>query len=381
MENTKDLNSKPVAKPNAFRIALVHDDFMQWGGAERVMAVVAEQFSDAPMYTLMADERVLSQAHISPDRVVTSWLDRLPGKKMLNKVLFPFYQTAFEQFDFSNFDLVFSTSTRFAHGIITKPTTKHIAYIHSPFRGFWDPRMYFDHQRFGNVFRIGLSPLLSRMRLSDFIAGQRPDELYGNSSVVVQRIKKYYRRHANLLFPFVDINRFTDEKAPLFQLPEKYMVVMSRLVEWKRIDLAIEACRELKIPLVVIGTGSAFEKLRSLGNEHTIMAGYLSDNEASYVLRRSVALIHPQYEDFGMTIVEAHACGIPVVAYNKGGAQDTVVSNVTGVLFEEQTVDSLKRALVSVETQNWQKDTLVEHAQMFSKELFIERIKTLCYET
>ncbi|PIZ45936.1 glycosyl transferase [candidate division WWE3 bacterium CG_4_9_14_3_um_filter_41_6] len=372
MTNSKTSNIK--------RIALVHDDFMQWGGAERVMAAIAHEFPDAPIYTSMVDSRVIAKTGIDPKRFRTSVFDALPAKRVFNKVLFAWYPHVFENFDFTDFDLVFSTSTRFAHGVITKPSTKHISYIHSPFRGFWDPHQYFEHKRFGDMTRNILSPLLSRMRKTDYISAQRADVVYGNSTAVVERINKYYRRDAQVLFPFVDTVRFSRETPPEFKLPDNYVVVISRLVEWKRIDLAIQACNKLNLPLVVLGTGSAYAQLSHLSGRHTIMAGYVSDEQASYILNRARALIHPQYEDFGMTTLEANACGVPVVAYNKGGAQDTVIDGTTGVLFDEQTVNSLVEAIQRVDTVRWDGQKLKTHAQRFSKEVFISQIQKICYE-
>ena len=370
-----------IQEPVTPKIALVHDDFVQWGGAERVMAAIAHEFPGAPIFTSMVTSDVIKKTGIDATRFRTSILDKLPAKAFINKVLFYLYPLVFEQFDFSDFDIVFSTSTRFAHGIVTKPTTKHISYIHSPFRGFWEPRMYFGSGKIGTMVRRLLSPLLSNMRLTDYISGQRADVVYGNSSIVVKRINKYHRRDAEVLFPFVDFERFNGEEKPSFDLPDNYMVVMSRLVEWKRIDVAIDACQELNIPLVIIGTGAAYKKLASRATGSTIMAGYLTDKEASYVLRHSVALLHPQYEDFGMTIIEANACGIPVVAYNKGGARDTVISNETGILFESQTADDLKVALKRVPEISWDKTKLVNHAKGFSREVFVDRLHSICNET
>ncbi|MCA9392455.1 glycosyltransferase, partial [candidate division WWE3 bacterium] len=354
--------------PQSRKIAIVHDDFMQWGGAERLVASLAAEFPAATIYTSMADDAVLAKAGISRDRLRTSFLDRLPFKKSLNKLLFRIYPIVFENFVFDDYEVVISSSTRFAHGVITKPTTKHIAYVNSPFRGFWQPKMYFGDGLGGKVQRLILSPILSRLRQWDYVAGQRADVIFGNSSIVRYRLKKYYRRDdAEVFYPFVDFERFQKVEKPELKLPQKYFIVVSRIVEWKRIDIVVEACNKVGAALVVVGSGSYLGKLKKIGGDNVIFPGFLSDAEVSYLMRNAQALIHPQYEDFGMTIIEANFCETPVIAYKAGGALDTVVEAKTGEFFNYQTVDDLAQRLERFDSSIYKGEDLVENAKRFSK--------------
>jgi len=362
------------------KIAIVHDDFMQWGGAERLVAALAGLFPDAPVYTSMLDEEVVRKSGIEQSRFVTNGLNRVPFKKKLNKVVFPLYPVFFEGFDFSSFDLVISSSTRFAHGVITKPTTQHIAYINSPFRGFWEPDLYFGRTRKGRVLKTVLLPILSYLRGWDFVAGQRPDVLIGNSSTAQARILKYYKREAEVVYPFVDLERFEQEEKPSFDVPGEFYLVVSRLVEWKKIDLAVAAFNRMGKNLIVIGNGPQKSHLISLaGSTVQVPSAFINDAQVTYLLRRARALIHPQKEDFGMTIVEANACGVPVIAYKKGGALDTIIEDETGLFFNEQTVEALVAAVKRFEneTQTYASDKLKQHATRFSKKVFLQKWEEL----
>lgn len=357
------------------KIAIIHDDFIQWGGAERLVAALAELFPDAPIYTSMVDEDVVKKSGIDRSRFIASSLDKIPFRSQLNKALFAFYPMVFESFDFTGFDLVVSSSTRFAHGIITKPDTQHIAYVNSPFRGFWEPNLYFGKSLQGRFLKKLLAPFLSYFRGWDFIAGQRPNLIIANSSTAQARIKKYYRRDSKIIFPFVDLKRFKQKEKPAFEMPNQYYVIISRLVEWKKIDVVVKAFNQIKKNLIVIGEGPFKKGLQSLAGPTIQVVGFLNDQQATYNLKRAKALIHPQKEDFGMTILEANACEIPVIAFKKGGALDTVVDGKTGIFFAEQTEQSLINTLEEFENRTFNKEELIQHAQNFSKEIFFEEWK------
>ncbi len=355
------------------RIAIVHDDFMQWGGAERLVAVLAQTFPNAPIYTSMLDEEVVKKSKIARDRFITSWLNKLPLKKTANKLFFSLYPVVFEGFDFLDYDLVISSSARFAHGIITSPDTHHVAYVNSPFRGFWDTKSYFGDSVKGKLLKTLLAKKLSRLRMWDFVAGQRPDKLFGNSKAVVSRIKKYWRRDAEAFYPFVDFNRFSKEQKVSFELPEEYFVIVSRLIEWKRIDLVVDAFNNMGKSLVIIGDGPDKKRLMSIAKENVIFTNFLPEEQVTYLLKNATALIHPQKEDFGMTIPEANYCGTPVIAYAEGGALETVKEKETGVFFHNQTVDDLVDAVESFNKDDFDRDDLIENAKRFSKEIFVNR--------
>lgn len=357
------------------KIALAHDDFMQWGGAERVVTQWAKVFPEAPIFTIAVSEDVRSKTGLSRDRFKTTWIDHLPFKQRLNRVLFPFYPVAFEAFQFNEYDVVLSSSARFAHGLITPPETVHIAYIHSPFRGFWEPRMYFGDSAMGVFQRRLLSPLLVKMRQWDYIAGQRPNHLVGNSKTISKRIAKYWRRDSDSIYPFVDIERFSQSQPPHIGLPDKYFVVVSRLVEWKRIDIVVEAFNELGIPLLVIGSGSYKSELERLAKDNILFPGFVSDAELTHIVSNAEALIHPQREDFGMTVVEANACGTPVIAYAAGGATETVVEGMNGMFFYEQTSQSLREAVKKFNPEMYNNEHMRDHASTFSIDAFSQAWK------
>lgn len=359
------------------KLAIVHDDFMQWGGAERLVKAVADMYPDASIFTAMVDSQVVSKSGIDPKRFVVSALDKLPLKRGFNKGLFSLYPTVFEQFDFSDFETVFSSSARFAHGVITRPFTRQIAYINSPFRGFWDPKMYFGSSVTGRFMRTLLTPELSRLRQCDFIAGQRPDVLIANSKTVRDRIRKYWRRDSSVIYPFVDLDRFSHEETPDLVLPGKYFVVISRLVEWKRIDIAIKACENVNVPLFIIGTGKNQSELAKISGNETHLLGYLPDPQTTYILKRAQALIHPQLEDFGMTVIEANAVGTPVVAYGAGGATETILQGQTGELFKEQSVESLVSVLANFDRGRYNQETIIGHARSFSRTRFEYEIQNV----
>ena len=336
------------------------------------MAALAELLPNAPVYTSMADPAVIEKSKIDPMRFRTTWMDKLPLKRKLNKPLFPWYPMTFESIDFSEFDLVISSSTRFAHGIITKPHTTHVAYINSPFRGFWETRTYFGRSKWKQALMYLLSPTISYLREWDFVAGQRPDHILANSRTAQERVEKYYRRKdSGVLFPFVDLGRFAEESKPAMHVPSKYFIVVSRLVEWKRIDLAIQAANKLNKNLIVVGTGPYLHELAKLAGPTVTLAGFLSDAETTYLLKRATALIHPQKEDFGMTVIEANSLGTPVIAFAQGGATETVVDGKTGTFFEVQTPESLAEQMNVFDAERFDKNVMMAHAQKFTKEAFL----------
>lgn len=351
------------------KVAIVHDDFMQWGGAERLVAYLTQMFPDAAVFTSMIDDTVIQKSGIDAARINTSWVDKLPFKKSFNRPLFFLYPFIFEAIDFNDYDLVISSSARFAHGVITQPQSKHIAYINSPFRGFWEPSAYFQ----GGLGRIAYTLLfrrLSQLRIWDYTAGQRPDAIIANSQTVKDRIKKYYHRDAEVIYPFVEFQRFHAEKSPSVDLPDDYCIILSRLVAWKKIDYVIDAFNQHAKNLVIIGTGEDEVRLRKLAGPSVVFTGFIPDDEATYIIKRAQALIHPQKEDFGMTVIEANYCGVPVIAFNAGGARETVMQGVTGELYNQQNKEALMGVVEEFKNERYRQDDLRAHAAKFSQASF-----------
>lgn len=347
------------------KIALVHDDLVQYGGAERVLAGLSEIFPDAPIYTSLFDKN-------NPDlvrqfkgkKVSTSFLQKIPGWKVLYKILLPLYPLAFEQFDFSGFDLVISQSTRFAKGIITKPGTIHVNYCHTPPRFLWDDDL-----------QIKLpEPLLSYFRRYDKIAAFRVDYFIAGSGNARERIREVYGVDCPVVYPFVDIDRF----ANLESFNGGYFVVIARLNQYKRVDLAIEACAKLKLPLKIIGAGPKLGALKhladSLGGKIEFL-GRLPDELTGEVLAGAKALIICAKEDFGITSLEAQALGKPVIAFARGGALETVIPQRTGFLFKQQSAESLVDVLQEAPLSQIDPKVCISNARKFSKKHFTQNFR------
>lgn len=331
-------------------VALVHDDLVQWGGAERVLLGLCEIYPDAPIFTSVydGDNETLSPLFGSK-KIITSFLQRIPGWKSLYKSLLPFYPLAFEQFNFDGFDLVVSHTTRFAKSIITKPQTKHICYCHTP------PRFLWHLSGIGNfgVFEL----LMTKLRIYDQISAHRVDYFIAGSENAKKRIRKIYRQDAKVVYPFVELGRFKD----IDTFDGRYFVVLGRPSKYKRFDLVKQACSRLGVELKIIG-------------------GNLSDEIVVNILAGCKALIIPAEEDFGVNSLEAQALGKPVIAYRAGGALETVIDpstssgqgGKTGVLFDTQSVQSLTVAINKLKSVKIKAEDCQKNASRFSKQNFVK---------
>jgi glycosyltransferase involved in cell wall biosynthesis len=354
------------------RVAIVHDWLTNQGGGERVVWALHRAFPEAPIYTSVFNPKALPQfANLD---VRTSFLQHWPLAKTKHQ-LFPTLRTlAFEAFDFSNYDVVISSSSAEAKGVITKPYTLHICYCHTPTRYYWsDYAQYRRSTGFGvlsPLVRLVMPRIVERMRMWDFAAAQRVDEFIANSRYVEQRIAKYYRRDSTVINPPIQVDRF----APTAESRTGFVVV-SRLIPYKRVDLAVRACTELKLPLTVIGDGSELDKLKAMAGPTINFLGRAGDEETNYAYASATAFIFPAEEDFGLTPLEAMASGTPVIAYSKGGATETVIEGKTGIFFPEQTVASLKAALKAFKPADYDPATIRAHAQQFDEAVFIKNIQ------
>ncbi len=344
------------------RVAIVHDDLVQWGGAERVLLGLLQAYPDATLYTsLFDDSNKILKEKFGSKKIFTSFLQKIPGWKYFYKALLPFYGLAFEQFDFSNFDLVISHTTRFAKSIITKPETIHICYSHTPPRFLW----HFSGEKNYGLFDL----LLSKLRIYDAITARRVDYFLAGSENAKNRIKKVYKVPSKVVYPFIDLERFKNTQS----FDGGYFLVVSRLNKYKRVDLAVKACMKLGLSLRVIGSGPEQEKLPK--TKEIEYLGNLDDSLTTAVLAGCKALIICGEEDFGLTSLEAQALGKPVIAFAKGGILETVILNKTGILFEEQTEDSLVVALQKLESIKIKPDDCYQNAEKFSREKFLKNFK------
>jgi len=353
------------------KVALVHDYLNQMGGAERVVLALHEMFPEAPLYTSIYDPLRVDIAFQSID-IRTSFMQKFPLVKKHHQPFLLFYPFAMEQFDLRGYDLVLSSSSAFAKGIITRAETMHICYCHTPMRWCWNYHEYVEREQLGRIPRSILPFFISALRVWDQTSSMRVDHFIANSPVVADRIRKYYRRDAVVIPPPVEVSRFTFNPTTR---PEDYFLIISRLMPYKRIDLAIEACNQLQLSLVIIGSGRDKNRLKRIAGPSIRFIGRLSDQEVLYYYAHCRALILPGEEDFGITPLEAQASGRPVIAYAAGGALASVIDNVTGTFFHKQTVESLMEVLASFDEQRYDPQTIYNHALEFDQPRFRRRIQ------
>jgi len=354
------------------KAALVYDRVNKWGGAERVLLALHELFPDAPLYTSVYDEKNASWAKVFPE-VKTSFLQKFPFAKSNHEFLAALMPLAFESFDFSDFDLVISVTSEAAKGIRTKPGTTHICYLLTPTRYLWShSNEYFKN----GIFKSVAKPVVNYLKKWDRIAGQRPDTIIGISTEVKSRIKKYYNRDSMIIFPPAQLpmNRFIGSQ----RREKKGYLLVSRLdFGYKKVELVIEAFNKLKKPLIIVGTGREEKRLKKMAKKNIEFAGKVTEEELLRYYSGATALIMPQEEDFGIVSVEAQMVGVPVIAFKKGGALDTVIPGKTGIFFEEQKPESLIDAVKKFEKSRFVVDNLYTNAAKFSKEAFKEKILKL----
>lgn len=355
------------------KVALVHDFLLRAGGAERVLRLLSEMYPQAPIFTLLYDE--VNLGFLFPkNRVTTSRFQRYP--KLLKKhykYLLPLFPRAIEEWDFSGFDVVISSNTAFAHGIITPSETIHVSYVHSPMRYAWDwSHEYIKEQNAGVLKRTVIAALMKRIRMWDRASADRVDHFIANSETVRKRIVKYYRRDAAVIYPPVDIQRFKLRKEH-----EDYFLIVSTLTPYKRIDLAIQLFNRIGRKLVIIGDGPQGEFLKNIASSNIDFLGFKNDEVVAEYMMNCRALVFPGEDDFGITPVEAMACGKPVIAYGFGGATETVIPGVTGELFHEPTVASLEQGLARffLNERNYHPYGIRRRAEQFDAEVFKRKMK------
>jgi len=319
------------------RVALIHYWLLGMRGGERVLEALCDMYPDADIYTHVVDYDRISDK-LKSHRIFTTFINDLPFAKTLYQKYLPLMPLALEELDLRGYDLVISSESGPAKGVIVPPTARHICYCHSPMRYLWDH--YHEYKRTaGLVTRMVMPPLIHRLRQWDVTSAQRVDTIIANSNHVAQRIKKYWRRDAVVVHPPVAVEDF--QPAPANEIGDYYLYA-GELVGYKRADLAVEACKRLDVPLVVIGgPASAVKTLKKQAGPKTRFLGNVDFATLKHHMARCKALLFPGEEDFGIVPVEVMASGRPVIAYGRGGALDTVKHGETGILFEEQSVEGL----------------------------------------
>jgi len=356
-------------------LAIVCSWLNQYGGAERVLEVVHDMYPDAPVYTSMYAPDALPDSYRDWD-IRTSFLDRLPLIKKRHQFFLPLYPLGFESLDLRGYDVVFSLTSAFGHGVLTSAETEHVCYCLTPARFLWSYHAYMQREGVGRLARIGLQPFLKSLRQWDRLAADRVDRFVAISRTVQRRIYKHYRRDSQIIYPPVDTRPFDRDVQP-----EDYFLVVSRLVPYKRIDLAVRAFNALGLPLRIIGDGRDRAALQAIAQSNIEFLGYVDDDRlVKEQMAKCRALIFPGEEDFGITPLEVVATGRPVIAYAAGGALDTIEPDRTGVFFHEPTPESLAEAVRSFEGMSFDADHMRAQVEQFSVDRFRQELSQLLGE-
>jgi len=350
------------------KVALVHDYLNQYGGAERVLETFAEIFPEAPIYTLFYDK----------EKTLGRFDGRVKGTTFLNqptviknhRPFIPLMPAAASRLDLgSNYDLILSSTAGYGKGVRHNGSSFHIAYCHTPLRYAWEQERYFNWNPF---WKLISAPAFWYLRKWDFSAGQKPKILIANSGYIADKIKKYYNREAEVVYPPVDLKTFyRDPKIK----KQGYFLAAGRLMHYKKFDLAIQAFNKLNLPLLVAGDGPELENLKKMARSSKIhFLPFANEAELRTLYNGAEAIIFPQAEDFGLVAAEAQACGTPVIAYSEGGAREIVEGGVTGVFFHQQTVEDLTMAVKKFLLSSFDEEAIRESSKRFSKAKFKNRI-------
>lgn len=357
------------------RVALVHDWLNGMRGGEKVLEQLCALYPGVPIHTLLYQPERISAA-ISTHPVRTSIIQSLPLARKHYRWYLPLFPAAMEHFNLAGYDLVVSSSHCVALGALAPAGALHVCYCHTPMRYAWEHfHSYFPPERYGRVTRGIIAAMMTRLRTWDVAAAQRVGVFVANSACVARRIATHYRREARVVHPPVDTDFYTPAGGR-----EDFYLIVSALVPYKRIDLAVEAFNRMRRPLVVIGEGPDRRRLEALAGPTVTFLGWQTDEVIRDHYRAARALIFPGEEDFGITPVEATACGAPVLAYAAGGALETVREGLNGHLFPEQTVESLERAVTGHRPEAFDPAAMRTHALGFSRDRFRERFQAVVQE-
>lgn len=355
------------------RVAIVHDYLNQYGGAERVLEALHELYPDAPVYTSIYDPEAMPASYRSWD-IRTSWMQRLPFWRKIFRAYFPLYPSAFESFNFQQYDLILSSSSAYAKGIIPRPGAVHVCYCHTPMRFAWRTDSYVEREGIEGPSKVLLSILLTYVRLWDVVSSARVDQFVANSNEVSQRIKRYYQREAVIVPPPVDLPAYDPRPAG------DYYLAGGRLIPYKRLDLAVQAFSKLGLPLKIFGSGRDRARLEALAGPNIEFLGHIDEAQRHELFANCRAFIFPGEEDFGITPLEAMAAGRPVIAYAAGGALDSVRDGITGRFFKQQTAAALAAAVAQTHYDTYDADAIRRHAEGYARQVFLERMRKVIAE-
>lgn len=353
------------------KIAIVHDWLNQIGGAENVLETMVSMFPDAPVFTTIYAPQLMPPEYQHWD-IRTSWLDKAPGIYRHHQPYLPLYPAAVQSLDLRGYDVILSNKSGFIHGIKTHPGQVHLCYCLAPTRYVWSYKSYAQRERLNGLTHVMLAPIIAMLRNWDYKAAQKVSHFCAISTDIQQRIKQYYKRDSIIIAPPVNTNRFL----PVTKPTEDYYFILSRLIPYKRIDLAVEAFNQLGKRLVIAGEGRDRKALEQLAKPNVEFLGRLPWDKVVDLMANCKAFVFPGYEDFGITPVEAQSAGRPVIAYAAGGALDTVIDGKTGIYFKQQTVNSLIEAVHQLEKTTFNTEIIRQHALNFSTDRFKNELKS-----
>ena len=353
------------------KVALVTDWLNGFAGGEQVLLALHEMYPDAPIYTSLYNQDKTPQFNNA--KVITSYLQNIPGLSKRHQLAIPLMPAAFESFDLKEFEVVISVGGGLSKGVITHPGQVHISYCHTPIRYIW--RLSGDRRNEGRWDSWLREMVSHKLRLWDVVSAERVDYFVANSETIAQRIKKIYRRDSEVVYPPVATTQFQAKNAKIGD----YFLSVGRLIGYKRVDLLIQAAILAKKPLKIVGRGPEEEKLRELakGAAWVEFMGRVSDAELANLYTEAQAFLFGGEEDFGIVAVEAMACGRPVIAYNLGGVTESVIAGKTGQFFDEQTAESLAAVLQSFHPDEYNSAIIRARAEEFDTNIFKENMKSM----
>ncbi|PIP29363.1 glycosyl transferase [Candidatus Kuenenbacteria bacterium CG23_combo_of_CG06-09_8_20_14_all_36_9] len=353
------------------KVALVNDMLVQEGGQERVLRALMELYPKAPIFVLFYDQNK-KEKYYQTKEIVPSFLQKFPEIEKRYQWLLPLMPTAIESHDLRAFDLIISSSSSFAKGVLVQPATKHICYCHTPTRYLWSEwHGYVEDLHYPKIIKKILPFYLSHLRNWDYNAGQRVDYFLANSKTVQARVKRYYQKDSTVIYPPVDTENFFIAKNL-----SNYYLIGGRLVPYKRYDLAVKAFNKLNMPLKIFGMGPEYNYLKSIAKKNIEFLGEVTETEKARLYAESLAFINPQEEDFGITTIEAMSSGRPVIAYDRGGAIETIKAGETGEFFQDQTWEDLANTIIHFQPEKFDSKKIKLHAEQFNKKRFMEEIKS-----
>ncbi len=353
------------------RTALVHDYLTQKGGAERVFELLCKQFPEADIYTSLYSPN--DTIDVGERSVYTTKLQAIPGASKNFRLLAPFYFSAFEALDLQAYDLIISSTTSFAKSVIKRPDAYHVCFCHNITRFLWDTHTYVEqYQKYKSLLPI-IQPIFQKLREVDLVHAKKPDLYISNSTVVAERIQRIYNQSAITVNYPINTNQFE-----FSEQKDKFYLVSSRLLGYKRIDIVVEAFNWLGWPLIITGDGPERERLESAALPNISFLGHVSDEQRKSLMSRAKSVIVAALEDYGLVPIEANASGTPVIAYGAGGVLDTQVPEKTGVFFYRQSPDALHRALLKANSIRWDSHLIRDHVlKSFTEDVFFQRVMTV----